>query len=461
MIKVKLIDWKNLRPLDMASHAALTCYQAETPEIGKTIDVENRLFKTGHHTTLQHTDFTFLIEGIAVSDITFGMHLASPFYNSDQKSGRFCAKMFVEPDFEKIEQYIESFWPEIGMSISTRNSVMNYIKLGVDIYQRNIQKATEVAGKFLKNERPFANDKYIEQNAPKIAQEQMRMFIPTIFPTSFDFTVNLTALIAMWESAWTPAMKFTTNMMVLAVLEKFSELAFMFNEDRRTKGEWSIKPRIDDPRPLSTRIKYEPGFELLEIFGKEDFDFPDSKIMHPVDKLHFYPEMMNNSIGGMMTQIEISVATMGQDQRHRTIRRGKPEFTGNFYLPPILAHLKLEDEALILIDNWFQICRSHILPSSLAMTIAPYGAMVTYRKNGSFNAIAHEQGKRLCWCAQEEIYHAGKLFRSAAKNVSLKFSRIFEPPCYSTGKCTEGVRYCGRDIKFRNLGDSYFPKRKI
>ena len=88
MIKVQLVAHTNANPLELTSHAALICYQAEMPEVGKILDVENRLFKVGHHTTLQHFFFTFAIEGIAVGDITFGMHLASPFYNSDQPSGR-------------------------------------------------------------------------------------------------------------------------------------------------------------------------------------------------------------------------------------------------------------------------------------------------------------------------------------------------------------------------------------
>ena len=163
------------------------------------------------------------------------------------------------------------------------------------------------------------------------------------------------------------------------------------------------------------------------------------------------------------TKIKISLAAMGQDQRHRTIRRSAPQFTGDFYLPPILRELGLEQEAISYLNEWKKIGR--FAPETLVMILAPYGAMATYEKAGSFNAIAHEQGKRLCWCAQEEIYHLGKLQRLA---IEEKFGKkhpllnIFEPPCYRNGKCTEGDRYCGRDRsqKLRN-SDNYFPKRKI
>jgi len=453
MIEVKLITHTDIKPLELASHAALICYQAETPEMGKMIDVENRLYKVGHHTTLQHFFLTFCVEGIAVGDITFGMHLANPFYNSDQRSGRYCAKMFVEPDFNRIEDYIKTLWPEVGSA--ARAEVMDYIKKGVSVYRNNITPATDLAKINIKEERPFANEKYIEMNAPKIAQEQMRSFISVIFPTAFDFTVNLTTLAAMHESAWTPAMRAVTQKMVDAAIAKFPEIAFMF------AGKKALDWAMTIPSASSIDIKYKPSLELLGIEGAGEFSLPEQEMMHPIDKLHFLPGMMENSFGEIRTKIEISVATMGQDQRHRTISRSQPKFTGNFYMPPIVKELKLEKEALSLMDGWISVSKK--IPATLAMVVAPYGAMVSYKKNGSFNAIAHEQAKRLCWCAQEEIYHIGRCLRQAVVKKSgqeNKMVNMFEPLCYSGGLCAEGSRFCGRDISLRKSGD-YFPERKI
>lgn len=455
MVEVKLISYSNTKPLELSSHAALKCYQAEDPEWGKTIDVENRLFNVGHHTTLQHSFFTFSIEGISVGDITFGMHLVHPFYNSDQRSGRYCAKMFLEPNYKDIEKYVGKFWPEL--TGSERKEVVAYVKKGVELYHKNIGKATEVAKDFLRKERPFANDKYIEMNAPKIAQEQMRMFIPVIFPTGFDFTINLTVLAAMYRSAWTPAMRYVTSQMAKAVVEKFPEVAFMFKKEDRKGNDWAI----ETPQEKSMKMKYKPSHKLLAVSGERDFIVPELVNMHPVDLLHFSPVMMNNTSGGLETEIEISVATMGQDQRHRTIRRGIPKFTGAFYLAPVLRAMKLEKDAKDLMTNWVKLSKK--LPKTLSMILAPYGAMVSYKKAGSFNALAHEQAKRLCFCAQEEIYHAGRALRlniEKKKGNKSKLLQMFEPPCYKNGRCAEGGRYCGRDIKLRKTGD-YFPERKV
>ena len=59
MIKANLIAKTDVEPRILSSHAAKTCYTSKVPELGATIDVENRLFKPGHHTTLQHNYFTF------------------------------------------------------------------------------------------------------------------------------------------------------------------------------------------------------------------------------------------------------------------------------------------------------------------------------------------------------------------------------------------------------------------
>jgi hypothetical protein len=107
MITARLISYPIIPPIALAKHAANTCYQSKTPPIEEVSEkaisfVEKRLFDVGHHTTIQHSFFTFEIDGISISDITFGLHLTSPFYNSDQRSGRYCAEMFTDPDYQAI-----------------------------------------------------------------------------------------------------------------------------------------------------------------------------------------------------------------------------------------------------------------------------------------------------------------------------------------------------------------------
>ena len=358
MITVKLLAETKLTEevvgkdevLALASHAALKCYQAESPKMGDMISVEARLFQPSHHTTLEHHNFNFDIEGIAVSDITFGAHLVSPFYDSDQRSGRFCAKMFLNPDFHSIEGYIKTLWPDLAKA--KLNSVMRFVKEGVKIYHRQIDAAIKLTAEIIAKERPNASAKYIEANVPKIAQEQLRMFISTIFPTGFDHTMDLISLVSIYKAAWTPGLMYLTQKMADLVLERHAEIGYMF----------SRRGKIWAPEILrGNKVKFKPGFTLTALSGVDEGYIvpPEPEDTYPLDLLHFLPDYMDNNIHDIKTAVQISLACMGQDQRHRTIRRGQPVLTGNFYLPPVIALMTgMVETAKEYLDSWLNLTKS-------------------------------------------------------------------------------------------------------
>ncbi|MBU4536426.1 FAD-dependent thymidylate synthase [Patescibacteria group bacterium] len=436
-------------PVTVASHAALSCYEDKKPEWGKEINIEKAVFNTGHHTTLQHYFYTFFIEGVSVGDVTFGLHLANPFYDTSQRSGRFCAAMFSNPDHQGMEDYIKRFWPKFkGLSFA---AVQGYITYALQVYNNNLKKAVNLTDGFIQKERPHANEKYRTTNSPKIAQEQMRVFIPVIFPTGMEYTINLSTLVAMYRSAWSPVMKEVTEQMKNLVIQRTPDLSFMF--EREDKEDSSVS--MFEGESLK-RITYKPDLILIGITGEESFVKPDPKDLHPVDLLHFLPNYMPNNVGEIRTEISLSVATMGQDQRHRTIRRGKPVFTGEFYLPPVPTALCLESEARKVYDMWLYLRGS--IPDSLHTVLAPYGAVVAYRKTTSFNAGIHEQGKRLCWCAQEEIYHLSRLLQQEL-DIDSPLQGMFSTSCVVSGKCGEGNRCCGRSMSM--MKKCPFPERRV
>jgi hypothetical protein len=97
------------------------------------------------------------------------------------------------------------------------------------------------------------------------------------------------------------------------------------------------------------------------------------------------------------------------------------------------------------------------------MSIAPYGAVVNYNKGCTINALIHEQAKRLCWCAQEEIYNLSRLLRQLIEEKypdNKQLLRVFEPPCMMTGRCMEGPGYCGRNISPLLPVKEFFPAKK-
>ena len=456
MIKVCLIK-PGADCEDVIAFGAHTCYQGETPKLGEKINIKTRLFDVGHHTTLQHSHFNFYIEGIAVGDVTLGLHLANVFYNSSQRSGRFCSAMFKNPDFDAMVNYLNSYYPSDPFDF---DDLMDYLRFGYGLYNCHLADAEVLVKKFLKGERPYASDEYIEQNASKIAQEQMRVFIPVIFPTAVTYTINLSALAALYYVAWSSPLKDLTQQMANLVLKDNPQLQDIFHRPEKVNDELPVVRKMLSP---VCGISTKPHAAVVA-FGKPNkFVIPSRQDLLPIDLLPFDPTFMDNNTEELKTDIEISLATMGQDQRHRTVRRGQPAFTGNFYLPPILKALALGEKSLALMERWRRsIFENPDIPLNLACSLAPYGAMVMYRKSASYNALAHEFSKRLCWSAQEEIYHASMW---VAQQIIRKFGsdcpllEVMKPPCVMNGVCGEGKRFCGRDI--REASKNHLEERRV
>ena len=444
-MKVSLKAKTDMSVSQLASHAARVCYSINPEIINQPIDVKVRLFDPGHHTTLQHNTFTFYVEDLPVSGCYFGLHLASPFYNSDQRSGRF-SKMYNKPDFDALRDTVLGFYPDAPIE-----KIMAWVEKGVKIYQDNIGHLTELAVHYIKKERPFAGEKYIAQNAPKIAQEQLRCFISQLALTAVDCTVDLSALVALYRVAWNAEMRVLTQKMADLVVAENPEIAYMFDPGKRATL-WSPKFLCD-----KASVVTESTNKILGVFGDEESvdttPLPDS-----LDTLYFSPKTMDNTQFLVQSEATCSCATFGEDQRHRSIKRSAPVFTGAFYTAPLVAEAGLGEQGKAYMQEWLDL--SHEIGGAVATLIAPYGAVVKYKKLGDLNALIHEQAKRACWCAQEEIYNLACELRSGLKD-KIKNTEIlarFAPPCMKGGICQEGVRYCGRNLKEK---ENYFPKRKV
>lgn len=451
MLSVKLVDHGIQKPIDMIIADARTCYSPEEVVIGaETMDVEARVFNTGHHTTIMApSSFSFQIEGASVSTFTFGLHLANPFYNSGQRSGRFCSDMFknldVTPFREKLKKHFD-----IDEALCDR--AIAFIQSGVNIFQGNLEVATKVVEEFIRVERPKATDKYIAANAGKIAQEQLRVFISTIVPTADLFNINLVTLACYYRTAFTSEMREVVDMMATEVLIKWPELEFLFP----TLSETDYCPELDEFSKIG-EISYAPNVWVTKVDEwPDDTPIPTNEEMFPLDTQHSDPRFMGLTTRVLKSTITLSMMTMGQDQRHRTISRSKPILTGQFFVPAVVNELGLSDKAKEFMTEWTHIyCQNPML----ATFMAPYGVVLTYEKCSEFAALIHEQGKRTCNCAQGEIYEIARQMREqiTAMSPTHKLLELIAPPCYRSDQCAEGARYCGRDLSIQ----FDFPLRNI
>lgn len=453
MIKVELMNHGIVSPVEMASFGALVCSQPEAPTLGEMIDVKNKVFNTRHHTTLQHSYFSFLITGIGVGEVTWGVHLTNVHCSTGQRSARLSKNMFANPDFGTIEQYIRHYH---DLDEALLIEVMQYVEYGLGLYQKHIRGAESIAERFLHEERPFAKGGSIGNLKGRVAQEQLRVFIPVIFPTALVHTVSLSALAALYTVAWSVPMRDLTELMVHEVVKKWPDLEFMFKRRKWPEGEPPMGTVVGVP-PERGDVLYSPRISVIRMddISQEDAPVISHEDMYPIDLLPFSPEFMVYNILELKTRIEMSVMTYGQKQRHRNVKRGHPVFTGDFYLPPILKEMGLEHEARTMLRGWLNLLGR--IPPSLFNTLAPYGAMVRHEEVASYNAAIHELSDRGCYKAGPEVYQLSRLLDGPTRGTVL--GQYLKPPCVFSGKCGQGSQYCGRDMQ--KLKEDPFPERRV
>jgi len=433
-----------------AQIAASMCYQPSIREAfdkHENIPVKSGLFETGHHTTMQHARhyLSFLLDKVPVSTITFGLHLVNPFYNSSQRSGRYCTSMFKSDYQSYLWQFIDKYLQNVETSV--KHDIVGWVNSGVNYFQDNIEKVTEKALLAIGDERPHYSGNALLQ-AQRIAQEQLRNVISTIFPTGMMHTISLTTLLGMYECAWNGPLDDLLTQMCKKVFTNDEKLSQLWDERAFTPDD-SWAPEFLNAstniiyNPVSTFLDDDmPGDDYLEIIAKYHNLLKGQK----VNTLPFDPranciiEQMNTDI---RTQVMMSTATFGQDQRHRTVRRGLPSVTGDIYLPPLLQESTHERFFMKHMSKYHELIRRSSTKNMIHFI--PYGAVVSYTKQGDLKAFYHETRKRLCINAQEEIWRMSnqtinQMFESGDLNRP-------GPPCITSGKCQEGKRFCGRDLQ--------------
>jgi len=433
-------------PMDrLTQYAAGTCYQYTKEAAVATNVPVKALWKSKHLTTVMHDahDITFRISGIPVSLVTFGLHLVHPFYNSSQTSGRYCVEMFNQ-QYSSVREFIEKYYP--NTSTTDIDAIDSWVKDGIGFFNDNTEAYTAMAKDALRRERPnFEGD--VDKHALRLGQEQLRGFISTIVPTNLLYTVNIPAIAAMSKAAWNPVLKDVCDKMYRLVMsdEPYPQYeSWVPNFNVLDNSEIVSGVGLTEPNVLAKSL---PSLhksmtlqrhlaELVEMYQNNE----------GLNILPFSPKA--NTIGKVpkcCSIVEVSVATLGQEQRHRTIRRGMPEVTSNFYLPPLVrSHQLSVDFAIKHYVRYNKMVQK--LSPELMLHFIPYGAMVKYYRECELEAWIHSAKKRCCWNAMAEIASMEKQHMNIfIKNKTLHFG----PSCRS-GQCSEGTRYCGRELKNTN-----------
>lgn len=433
-MNIKLASGPNKDPLDISIGSARTCYAKtlKSPESISAWDgklgLAKDLLTSGHHTTLQHVNFTFTMEGISRLIIWRFFH-AHRFYNSDQVSQRYALidtnNFYLDKSCENIED----------IKILHESVINNYSKL-IDILEQDYL---------------FSKNKVEVKIARKKAMENARYILPQSIFANMYHTINLSTLIRYHNVAESISeggeeLKEIVNKMVEEVINEYPSIKELFGKRSVKTIPFSYFNKPDVPVLITS---LENSFEQ-----QGNFDYYSDTVGSYA--LFAMQESMNN----FSAKYQISLSADAQNQRHRTSIGVRPSlisefevidsydsFLENIYIPK--AFYKNEEALMIFKESMYDIysvlknTKKEYIPYLL-----PNGFKITILESTNMSDFSHKAKMRLCLNAQEEIRELTEEIVLALKDKEVNVD-LFVPPCvsrYISGIhpiCSEGDRFCG------------------
>lgn len=499
------------KPYDNSVATARTCYSPKViyPEdvsaTAKARALRDRIaqstFEAGHHTTIQHPTFQFVLERVSRQFIWSFLH-SHPYYNSEQVSQRYVR---VAPGHWTIPDLPNDEAREL-FEASCRRLAADYEEL----CQVLLAPAAEVYFKTFPKRR--RDDKRWLAAVEKRAFENARYVLPVATHAHLYHTISgltLHRYRRLIETGDTPAEQRAVVGSMIAAVEAQDPDFFKTCEDPmrlEDSLEAQLFERFHRPSPsLSAAFIREFDAELDGKFSvltdyKINAEASLAKAVRSVLALPrealsdeaaiamaLDPAQNPGLTGALNTQAHqkltramvhphfsfrkvLSHSADSQDQRHRMVPGSRP------ILAAQLEHGEVDVISPRLISEhepsrrlfeasvgraFAAVRRLRELGASpeSANYLLPNATKVRFEESGDLLNLRHKWGSRLCYLAQEEIFQATRDEVLAVRAVAPKIAELIGPPCWARHRaglkpyCPEGDRFCGVRVWELDLED--------
>ncbi|HEY8448165.1 MAG TPA: FAD-dependent thymidylate synthase [Thermomicrobiales bacterium] len=479
------------------------------------------LFAAGHHTTLQHANFVFVLDNVSRLAIWSFFH-AHPHYNSEQVSQRYRevrGDVMTTPDL-----------PEPALSIyqaAIERSLEGYRRLTEILtpdfsrdYARVFPARAKATGE--------AAEKRFASAVQKRAQEVARYVLPLATPAHLYHTVNGLTLLRYYVLANQPdaptEVRYIVNRMVeevLAVdpyflggpghpldlrvigaedsLEARAIESWRENLARSAEETEAFCRRFDEqlaPWSSSRLASFNPEAERIlaeavrTVLGVGPDAMSDAEAIAQVLDGSRNPYLghplflaMNSKLMQTMNHVpftfqkRISGAEDAQNQRHRGTLSSSPLLTAHMrrepdvIVPWAIARnpaARAEYEATIG-EMW--AAKNKLLDLGVspewALYLLPNAHRVRFYESGTLLTYFWKWIKRLCYDAQREIFETAREEVAQVRAALPEIGRYVDgPPCVMRSRagvspiCPEGERFCGIPV-WRNYDFETLEERRV
>ena len=473
------------------------------------------LFAAGHHTTLQHANFVFVLDNVSRLAIWSFFH-AHPFYNSEQVSQRYrevTGETMVTPDLPPAELEIYSG--------AIQRALDGYRNLS-DLLTPDM--ARRYGGIFpgrAKAKGPAAEGRFADA-VQKRAQEVARYVLPLATPAHLYHTINGLTLLRYHVLASQPDVPSEVRAIVDRMLAEVLAVDPYFLGapgfpldlrlldtaealEARALDEWRGAMAQSESETAAAREAFD------EALGPYDsrligYDADAERVMAEAVRavLAATPETLSDEdalaqvldptrnpyLGhplflGMQSKLmqtlshvpftwakRISMAEDAQNQRHRGTAGSRPVLLAwNSSEPDVIVPwaIKQNPAALAEYDATIRAltdARSTLLdrgvPPEATFYLIPNAQRIRFYESGTLLDYYWKWVKRLCYDAQREIFETAVDEVAQVRQVLPTIGRYVDgPPCVMRSRagtapiCPEGERFCGipvwRDYQFEEL----------
>lgn len=539
---VKLLrDESAAHPFALTVAAAWTCYGARPARVENVLSLmddnldepgdETRpvrrsraqrlyrdLFDAGHHTTFQHANFVFALDGVSRLAIWSFFH-HHPHYNSEQVSQRYrevSGKTMVSPTLpEKLQPIYEA---------AIERALTGYRRLGELLTPDLTARYGAVFPARVKAHGPEAEER-VRAAVQKKAQEVARYVLPLATPAHMYHTINGLTLLRYYVLAnqldVPGEVRYLVNSMVDEVLAvdpfflgapdypldldilaepdtlEYEALAQLRSNLDQNNGEAFFRDFDDGLAGLDSRlVGYDPDAErtladaVRTVLGQTPDELPDAeaiaRVLDPARNRYLGHHLflaMNSKLMQSMNQVpftfqkRISGAEEAQNQRHRGTLSSSPILT---------AHLRQEPDVIVPYDvtrvpaaleeyhatiSALWDAKNQLLAAGVSsekvLYLLPNSHHVRFYETGTLMSYYWKWIKRLCYDAQREIFETARQETAQVAKVLPEIGRyVNRPPCVVRSeagqkpRCPEGERYCGVPV-WRNYDFGTLAERRV
>jgi flavin-dependent thymidylate synthase len=480
---VKLVNSFS-QPFNNAVAAARTCYSSKVI-LPEDVDKDEKsraqrdaiaesTYQAGHHTTIQHATFQFVLENVSRQFIWSFLH-SHPFYNSEQVSQRYVA---VKPDHVAVP-------PLQGQALNLYRSTVADLMIAYEKLNRLVEPTVKAEYKRIFPLRD-PDDPQWSRFVKRKCQEVARYVLPVATHAHLYHTISALTLHRyhrLCESFDTPLEQKTV---VRKMLDEVKAMDPVFVE------------RMEDPLPLEKTPEYvlfedfhrkspSPAREFLREFdaaleGRSsrlvDYKVNGEKVLAqavrtvlglPKNRMTdddaidlvmnparngYFGEALNLTAHAKLTRAmthmhftfkkKISHTADSQDQRHRMTPASRPVLGGHFvpdkpdYVVPAVVWetpeaLEFYEETMSALWKNIAALLNMGVSEEFALYLLPNAVSVRFEESGDLLNFHHKWTKRLCYTAQEEIWktcreEVEQRWHPASPNTSARPASSARPP---------------------------------